>query len=193
MKQVPKGEEVILHVYDLMDNTYLYPVGMGAYHSGVCIFGREYSFSDGGIFDTRPKDVEAPFRTSINMGMFRGSYKDFQYVVDSLRSEFAPGTYNLYNKNCNCFSNALCLKLVQQPIPTWVNRMAWYGSQFEKFFGAGPQTQQSGPIQQTPTNHSTSQIQSSGHKLSETPSSLPSDPKERRQMIIEQYKKTVTK
>ncbi|EDR29738.1 hypothetical protein, conserved [Entamoeba dispar SAW760] len=168
-----------------MDNTYLYPIGMGAYHTGVCIFGREYSFCDGGIFDTRPKDVEAPFRTSINMGIFRGNYKDLQYIVDSLRSEFAPGTYNLYNKNCNCFSNTLCLKLVQHPIPTWINRMAWYGNQFEKFFGIGPQTQQS-----TQITHSTSQIPSFGHKLSETPSSLPNNPEERRQMIIEQYKKT---
>lgn len=56
--------KVYLNVYELESfegaNKYLVPLGFGAYHSGVEIFGREYSFgygdtSESGIFSIEPK------------------------------------------------------------------------------------------------------------------------------------------
>ena len=59
-----KGTSVILHVYDLHDaNNYLHSVGLGAYHSGVEVFGVEYAFGGSdvpgvtGIFESTPKVV----------------------------------------------------------------------------------------------------------------------------------------
>ena len=147
MKQ-GKGEEVILNVYDLMDNSWLYPIGLGAYHSGVVIFNKEYTFSDGGVFFTPPKDVEAKFRTSISMGYFNGTFRDFEKALLDVKAEFQPGTYNLYTKNCNSFSNALCQRILNKSIPGWINRMAGYGGTFQHMFGGDQNTQNQAPVRQ---------------------------------------------
>ena len=119
-----QGEQVVLHVYDLGDNTWLYPFGLGAYHSGVVAFGREFTFSRSGVFDTRPRDVPAPFRVAVPLGVFMGSSREFRDAVADVARDFAPGTYDLYRKNCNCFSDALCRRLFATGIPAWVNRSA---------------------------------------------------------------------
>lgn len=181
-----KGEPITINVYDLMDNTYLYPIGLGAYHSGVVAFGREYTFSDGGIFDTRIRDVEAPFRTSIDMGTFKGTYQEFQHIISSMRSEFASGTYNLYTKNCNCFSNALCQRLLNKEIPYWINRMARMGNTFG--FNNDPNSKVDATAQITKQTTQQPATSNEGHKLSSTPQELPTDPEARRKMIAERYK-----
>lgn len=64
-------EPVFLNVYDLSPgNDYLYPVGLGAFHSGVEVYGTEYSFgSGGGIFPGTPREAAgAKFRESIRLG-----------------------------------------------------------------------------------------------------------------------------
>ncbi|KDO30954.1 hypothetical protein SPRG_04142 [Saprolegnia parasitica CBS 223.65] len=122
---------VILNVYDLMEaNAYTHGLGLGAFHSGVDIAGDEYSFAGGaGIFTCRPKQADgAVFRESIPMGYFEGSSNDARQVLDELRSEFQGHQYNLLTKNCNTFSNELCLRLLGVPIPAYVNRMAYLGS-----------------------------------------------------------------
>ncbi|ELP86110.1 hypothetical protein EIN_327670 [Entamoeba invadens IP1] len=187
-----KGEPIILHVYDLMDNSYLYPFGLGAYHSGVCAYGREFTFSDGGVFDTRPRDVEAPFREEVQMGTFNGTYKEFQIAVDDLRTVFQRGTYNLYNKNCNCFSDALCKKLLQKGIPTWINRMAWYGNKYQEYFGTIDPKGGVAPVNSATTsnNYSNTNTQvEQGRKLSDTQQALPTDRETLRKLVAAQHKK----
>ena len=46
------GTKVVLNVYDLgPTNEYLYPWGLGTYHSGLQVFGQEYTFAGGsGVF-----------------------------------------------------------------------------------------------------------------------------------------------
>lgn len=65
------AEPVFLNVYDLHPgNDYLYSVGLGAYHSGVEVYGVEYSFgSGGGVFPGEPRNAPgAKFRESIRLG-----------------------------------------------------------------------------------------------------------------------------
>lgn len=124
---------VFLNVYDLHDsNAWLQRIGMGLFHTGVEVGGMEYSFNEAGIFKCTPKRTPPPavFRESIQIGVHEGSANEVSQIIRELREEFSPGTYNLVNKNCNAFSNEFCIKLVQTPIPKWVNRLASWGGAF---------------------------------------------------------------
>ncbi|CAM9498466.1 unnamed protein product, partial [Discosporangium mesarthrocarpum] len=122
--------DVILNVYDLHPmNEYGYAWGMGAFHSGVEIAGREYTFAGGGgIFDHAPRGApNARFREAVKMGSYRGGTTELNRALDALREEFAPDRYNVLSRNCNSFSSALCEELLGRPAPGWVNRLAWMG------------------------------------------------------------------
>eukprot|EP00953_Heterococcus_sp_UTEX-ZZ885_P039393 20192-Heterococcus_DN1.PRE.1 len=150
-----QAEEVILNVYDLGEaNAYLHPTGFGIYHSGVQIGNREYTFAGGGgIFDHSPRDGEfkftinrehartdidalgnrhntpgAVYRCSISMG--RLGQVSINDAKRELETEFGPNNYNIITRNCNSFSNAFCMALLNKPIPAWVNRLAYMGSWF---------------------------------------------------------------
>ena len=124
---------VKLNVYDLNEmNETTYLFGFGAFHSGVEIFGREYTFAKGGIFYTPPKEVPPPakFRESIEMGVFNSNPRDLDYLLDELRNEFKGDDYHIVFRNCNHFADAFVQKLLQREIPGYVNRLAYVGSMF---------------------------------------------------------------
>lgn len=125
----------MLNLYDLSPaNDYLFPVGLGLHHSGLEIAGREYSYgSEGsGIFEHAPKDAPgARFRCQIDLGSYDGGSKELNQALDDLRSSgggFGSDGYNLIRRNCNHFCNALSWRLLRQPIPAYVNRIADVGN-----------------------------------------------------------------
>jgi len=125
------GSKVYLNVYDLSPaNDYLHPIGFGLYHSGVEVEGKnEYTFSGEGIFDHTPRAATgAKFRERLELGIFEGTSNDVNTAISELRSEFAPGSYNLITKNCNSFANAFVWALLRKTIPPHVNRLADIGS-----------------------------------------------------------------
>ena len=125
--------KVILHVYDLNEmNESTYPFGFGAFHSGVFVFGKEYTFAKGGVFYTNPKEVPPPakFRESIEMGTVNMNQSDLDYLLDELRLEFKGDDYHILLRNCNHFADAFIQKLLQKDIPAYVNRLAYVGSMF---------------------------------------------------------------
>eukprot|EP01051_Picozoa_sp_SAG22_P014267 SAG22_NODE_1705_length_3771_cov_1.831699_1_plen_88_part_10 len=71
-----RGGAVMLNVYDLSPaNDLLCTFGFGAHHSGVEVNGREYSFADGGVYDTAPRDEsQAPLRASVQLGEMQVGY-----------------------------------------------------------------------------------------------------------------------
>lgn len=124
---------VVLNVYDLSEANELgYSCGLGAYHSGVEIGDREYTFAGGaGIFDTTPRDAPgARFRESITLGTFEGGQGALSRALDELKPFFDPSSYNVITKNCNHFSDALSRQLLDTPIPGWVNRLSNIGNCF---------------------------------------------------------------
>uniref|UniRef100_A0A7S2UWR5 PPPDE domain-containing protein n=1 Tax=Fibrocapsa japonica TaxID=94617 RepID=A0A7S2UWR5_9STRA len=127
------SREVFLNVYDLnQSNGFLRFVGLGFYHTGVLIAGKEYHFSNQGIQIGRPREapVGAVFRESINMGVHEGLANEISAIVRRLRDQFPGSSYNVVSCNCNHFSDALCRAVLGRPIPSWVNRMAGLGGVF---------------------------------------------------------------
>lgn len=122
---------VKLNVYDLhVANEFVAAIGLGLYHSGVEIDGREYVFGSGsGIADVAPRSApNAIFRASIPMGSFDGGSREVARAVDELRSTFPESGYDLVSRNCNHFADALVFELLRKHIPAWVNRAAMFGS-----------------------------------------------------------------
>ena len=145
---------VFLNVYDLNEqsNEYLYPLGLGVYHSGVEISGVEYTFaSESGIFEMTPKHAPpAKFRESIDLGPAPTS-RDISSAIEDLKHDFKGTDYHVLNKNCNHFAGTFTSylpkipqfylidevisyaemfvkRLLNRSIPGYVNRLAGMGS-----------------------------------------------------------------
>jgi len=143
------GGDVFLNVYDLHENNdILYPLGFGAYHSGVQVGRYEYTFAAGsGIYNHEPKQVPAgvKLRESVPMGNFKGTTTDLEKIISELRNSFGGSDYHVLNKNCNAFADAFLQRIVGKPSPAYVNRMAFYGSFFSCFL---PDSLNQDPTQQ---------------------------------------------
>ncbi|KAL5551397.1 hypothetical protein UlMin_001573, partial [Ulmus minor] len=124
-----------LNVYDLTPvNNYLYWFGFGIFHSGIEAHGMEYGFGaheypSSGVFEVEPKNCPGfIFRRSVLLGSIDMSRSEFRSLMEHLSAEYHGDTYHLIAKNCNHFSNEVCMRLTGKPIPGWVNRLARVGS-----------------------------------------------------------------
>jgi len=131
------SQKVLLHVYNLASgyNAYAGVMGMGAYHTGVEVAGREYSFSIEGISAGVPKRCPegVTYYKEICMG---STDKNIAATIRGLRESYSRGSYDILTKNCNNFSEAFCKRLVGKSIPSWVNRLARTGNSIDT--GAPP-------------------------------------------------------
>lgn len=86
---------VVLNVYDLSPiNDYISWLGLGLYHSGLEIDGREWSFGSGsgmgtGVFETVPKEVPG-FRKSVQLGELKMSSMEIEKLIWDLARDY-PG------------------------------------------------------------------------------------------------------
>ncbi|KAA6418649.1 MAG: hypothetical protein FRX49_07508 [Trebouxia sp. A1-2] len=93
------GEPVYLNIYDLSDqNSWTYWCGVGIFHSGLEVYGVEYAYG--------------------------GHEYDVSGAVQEMGEQYKGNAYHLLQRNCNHFSNDLCVKLTGQPAPLWINRLA---------------------------------------------------------------------
>jgi hypothetical protein len=136
----PRAEPILLNIYDLSPgNEWLAPLGLGFFHSGLVVHGREYTFASGsGIFSHTPKappegstpGTAPPFRFSIELGAVEATSSEVQRTVEALRGAWPGESYHVLSKNCNDFASELSIRLCGRPIPGWVNRTAAIGSYF---------------------------------------------------------------
>jgi len=117
--------EVILNVYDLMEQT---PICCGFFHTGVQVLNVEYSFAGGaGVYDCSPKSApDGRFREAIVLGTVESSAVA-RSALDRLRVDFHGDSYSLIFKNCNDFSSAYVRALLGRDIPGYINRLAKLG------------------------------------------------------------------
>lgn len=138
------GAEVVVHVYDLVPaNDILYPIGLGAYHTGVMINGQEWSFGgsadaapqSSGVYSAEPKQAPgAQFRTAISFGSTSCTIREMDSIISRLGQEYLASEYDLIRRNCNCFSDDLVYELTGNRLPGWINRMAGCGRICSCFF-----------------------------------------------------------
>ncbi|XP_064960740.1 deSI-like protein At4g17486 [Musa acuminata AAA Group] len=124
-----------LNVYDLTPvNKYLYWFGLGVFHSGIEVHGMEYGFGaheypTSGVFEVEPKSCPGfIFRRSVWLGTTDMSRSEFRLFIEDLAGKYHGDTYHLIIKNCNHFTDEVCMRLTGKPIPGWVNRLARLGS-----------------------------------------------------------------
>lgn len=128
---VSDGSAVLLNVYDLSEdwlrtnNVFVDVLQIGgAFHTGVEVFGREWSYGSEGVSYILPRchDVHI-YRQSVPMGVTLSSQAEVQQMIEQ---EIAPRwrgeNYDLLRRNCCNFSDALCNNLCGESIPAWVNR-----------------------------------------------------------------------
>ena len=123
---------VMVNVYDLSEvNEYARPLGIGIFHSGLVVHGREFSFgghdyASSGIFETAPKAAPAPaiFREEVYVGTTEMNPGEVSNLVGEMDDDFHGNTYHLLERNCNHFVEALCFELTGKMPPGFINRLA---------------------------------------------------------------------
>ncbi|KAJ7532086.1 hypothetical protein O6H91_14G071700 [Diphasiastrum complanatum] len=123
-----------LNVYDLTPmNGYMYRFGIGIFHSGIEAHGVEYGYGahdypTSGVFEVEPRSCPGfTFRRSIMLGTTELNPSQFREFIEHLASDYNGDSYHLIAKNCNHFTNDVCLRLTGSGIPGWVNRLAQLG------------------------------------------------------------------
>mmetsp|Transcript_82236 Transcript_82236/g.142907 ORF Transcript_82236/g.142907 Transcript_82236/m.142907 type:complete len:217 (+) Transcript_82236:78-728(+) len=126
----PGRTQVYLNVYHLSDgwsktnciSKQFLGIG-GAFHVGVEIYGTEYYFGGDGVCATEPRISEKHvYHQSIPMGLVALSPSEVELTIDVLSYVWNGDDYDMLDKNCCSFAEALCLELVGVSIPAWVSR-----------------------------------------------------------------------
>jgi hypothetical protein len=122
---IPTGKyKVIVYQYDLtqgmarsMSAMYLGKQIEGVWHTGVCVFGREY-FYGGGICVGEPKKTPYGYPVKeLDFGFTNKTPEEFKQYINSINSQFTINTYDVLNHNCNHFTDAALFFLVQKHLP----------------------------------------------------------------------------
>ncbi|CAJ1342015.1 unnamed protein product, partial [Effrenium voratum] len=131
-----QAERVFVRVYDL-GNTFLtrWPNMVakeyGAFHSGVEVYGMEWSFgmtpdswSTGVAANLPGHHPDHRFRETLSMGCTNLSQGQVAEIIKEMTIEWKGRTYDVLTRNCHHFSDELCRKLGVAPLPSWVNQLA---------------------------------------------------------------------
>jgi len=144
-KPPPTKNTVILQVYDVSQsdtisaiNKMIQPFGAGAYHSGIEVYGAEWSYGgteDGttGVFHIPPSSCpDHKWRECVNLGPTRLQPQEVRQVIMKMQLEWNGGDYHLLQRNCCHFTAALAEQLGCRAVPSWVNSLASTGAQMTK-------------------------------------------------------------
>ncbi|SBT70964.1 PPPDE peptidase, putative [Plasmodium malariae] len=95
---------VWLHTYTLDVPFFLKNVR----HTGIELFGREYTFSMDGIITCKPKNsTVGQYCKSYELKCIKLSYSQFSEILNAIGKIYRPNTYNFIYKNCNHFCDDL--------------------------------------------------------------------------------------
>jgi len=123
--------EVRVNIYHIAPPGVLDSLGLGLFHSGIEVYGKEWSYGGTsedatGIFWLAPRTATPEFKEAIKLGEITLSRSEVSKVLDEMRPMWRGLDYNLLNKNCNHFSETFAARLGLE-IPEWVNRAARLG------------------------------------------------------------------
>ncbi|XP_038048270.1 uncharacterized protein LOC119722295 [Patiria miniata] len=94
----------------------------GVWHTSVVVFGREYFYGGGGIESCKPSGTILGQPNQVHeMGTTQVDYTIWLEYMGGLGcDEFSGERYNLFEHNCNTFSNEACQFLTGNSIPTFI-------------------------------------------------------------------------
>jgi deubiquitinase DESI2 len=112
---------VYINVYDILltKSNFTSQLGFGLYHTGVEVYGKEYSFAGGqpnksGIYAIEPKQAtrskgdKLRLHKSIKIGRTQYSQREIDNIIGKLGNEFRTDDYSVTSKNCNNFCEIFC-------------------------------------------------------------------------------------
>ena len=120
-----KGKyKVMVYQYDLtMGMAKSFSTGLigkqieGIWHTGVCVFGKEY-FYGGGICIGEPKKTPYGYPVKeLDYGFTNKTPEEMREYIKSINSQFTLNTYDVLNHNCNHFTDAALFFLVGKHLP----------------------------------------------------------------------------
>ena len=126
----------VYHIVDAATNNKIRRVGFGLYHSGVEVYGLEWSYGEAvdehqvsGLFHVSPRHAMISFFRSIDIGTTNCSPEQVDTMLHRLENEWKSGEYHVLGHNCNDFSECFLKMLTpceEAPLemPAWVNRAA---------------------------------------------------------------------
>ena len=124
----------IYHLIDTEKNAKFAKLGFGLYHSGVEIFGIEWSYGDAyevgqstGLFYCIPGTACATLYKTIELGYTELSAMQVDTILHRVENEWPCKEYHLLHHNCNHFTAHFCKLLTtgdKLEVPSWVNRSA---------------------------------------------------------------------
>ncbi|CRG99402.1 PPPDE peptidase, putative [Plasmodium relictum] len=95
---------IFLHTYTLNVPFFLKNVR----HTGIEVFGKEYTFSMNGITTCKPKkSTIGKYSKSYELSYMQLTYSQFSEILNALGKIYRPNTYNFIYKNCNHFCDDL--------------------------------------------------------------------------------------
>jgi hypothetical protein len=129
----PQHSNVELVIYDLQpDSTVAKKVGLGAYHTGIVMYGHEFSFGGSrnmkrdagrsGIWATRNLyQTAAVIKKRMTIGVTYVTIKELQGTLREWgKTEWRVDDYHLLSKNCNHFADALLQWLSSKSVPLYL-------------------------------------------------------------------------
>lgn len=131
---------VTLRIYDVTGssavqelNKLLLAVGTGAFHSGVEVYSKEWSYGyvdeGSGVFCCAPMACEGhQYRQSIVIGETDKTPQEVGQVLEQLMETWPGSEYDLLRRNCVLFSDELCVQLGVGNVPHWVKNLAGAGA-----------------------------------------------------------------
>ncbi|KAI8378903.1 PPPDE putative peptidase domain-containing protein [Blakeslea trispora] len=134
---------VYVNVYDMIQSNYItqfgyYALGVGIFHSGVEIEGKEYCFGGHevpnvtGVFVVEPKIgiPELTLKQTFDMGTTNLTAQEIEELLVRISDEYVGTSYNLLSRNCNHFTEDFVARLTHRSLPSWINRAARLGTMF---------------------------------------------------------------
>eukprot|EP00746_Dinoflagellata_sp_MGD_P012184 gnl/MRDRNA2_/MRDRNA2_125833_c0_seq1.p1 gnl/MRDRNA2_/MRDRNA2_125833_c0~~gnl/MRDRNA2_/MRDRNA2_125833_c0_seq1.p1 ORF type:complete len:421 (-),score=60.42 gnl/MRDRNA2_/MRDRNA2_125833_c0_seq1:138-1400(-) len=136
-----RAGDTFLNVYDIdqvvkgLNSIVMTLTGAGAFHVGVELYGREWSYrscgpEEPGIVCSRPRcHLAHIYRESLPMGVTPLSENQVFELMERLQHDWAGPRYHLVFKNCIHFAQHLCQRLNVGTVPSWISKFAEQGIQ----------------------------------------------------------------
>ncbi len=124
---LPKGNEVFLHIYDISNgmaaafSKSLLGIQVdGIWHTSIEVFGKEYFYQNGLKQEEVGKSVFGSSKESISLGFTDCTEETFNDFFENSKYTWTSENYDLFENNCNNFSNMVACFLVDKNIPNYI-------------------------------------------------------------------------